>query len=965
MRPFLCPVLIGRDDALDHIRGALGEAGASQQGSAIFVVGEAGVGKSRLAREAATLAREQGLTVMWGRAAPAHTAVAFRPIAEALLAHFRADGPPDFPDLDPFRPTLARLVPEWRQPNAGVAEESIVVLAEAILRLLRAVGRERGCLLVLDDLHWADPDTLAIVEYLAQNIAAEPIVCLCAARPQSDAAVVGLAHSLVAQRVASTVELEHLNASDTAAMARACLSTDELPQPIEMLLSDHADGLPFLVEELLAGAADSGALTAAGNGWAVEGDVRPHVPRTFADSVEARLATLGDDGAVIIQASVLGRIFDWTLLPAITGLDEKVVLTALHRAVDAQLVVADPLATDSFVFRHALTRDAVARRVLPIERAMFSRRALDAVEAAHPDLEGEWCDLAARLAEDAGERGRGARLLVESGNRSLARGALASAEDAFERARSLADDPEVAADAASGLCEALSMAGKTDRTLEVGAELAASLAASNVIGERLGRVHLRSARAAATACLWDVADEHLALARRAVEEAPQPSVTARADTIAAQVAFGRDDDEQARALAAAALSVAQELHLPDVQCEALEAIGRYQRRRDLGEAKKALETALAVAEAHDLAVWRARALFELTTIDLIEARSNERLLAARELAVASGALATAAQIDMHLAHYFCDRFELDLAVASARRARDTARRFRMEQLLAVSLVAEATALGRLGRRDEMEASLSEALALVDDAPETSAFAWAHARAVVSLIEDNQTRARRELDTAAAHLSALRAPPPFPEWGLWALLRTVHDVDGEEACAAVRGAGGELGRLVRGYLHLADAVRLGRAGRRDGADAAFAAGDAELEPASWFRQHARRLMADAAITDGWGDPVAWMQQALVVFEDHRHDRLAAACRSLLHKAGAPVPRRGHDSKVPASLREMGVTLREFEVLTLLADGLGNKEIAERLYLSPRTVERHIANVTVKSGLRTRSEVIAFAARITSP
>jgi DNA-binding NarL/FixJ family response regulator len=90
-------------------------------------------------------------------------------------------------------------------------------------------------------------------------------------------------------------------------------------------------------------------------------------------------------------------------------------------------------------------------------------------------------------------------------------------------------------------------------------------------------------------------------------------------------------------------------------------------------------------------------------------------------------------------------------------------------------------------------------------------------------------------------------------------------------------------------------------------------------------------------------------------------LASAARSLLQKAGAPMPRRRQDDQVPPGLRELGVTRRELEVLTLLADGLANKEIAARLYMSPRTVERHIANLTTKTGLGTRSELIAFAAR----
>jgi DNA-binding NarL/FixJ family response regulator len=168
-------------------------------------------------------------------------------------------------------------------------------------------------------------------------------------------------------------------------------------------------------------------------------------------------------------------------------------------------------------------------------------------------------------------------------------------------------------------------------------------------------------------------------------------------------------------------------------------------------------------------------------------------------------------------------------------------------------------------------------------------------------------------------------------------------------------------MVRGFLCMADAVLLGRSGRPADAEQAFATGDAELAPATWFRHLARRLVAEAAVADGWGDPVGWLREALPVFERYGQERLAAACRSLLQKAGAPMPRRRRDAHVPPALRELGVTRREVEVLTLLADGLANKEIAARLYMSPRTVERHIANLTVKSERRTRSELIAFAAR----
>ena len=90
-------------------------------------------------------------------------------------------------------------------------------------------------------------------------------------------------------------------------------------------------------------------------------------------------------------------------------------------------------------------------------------------------------------------------------------------------------------------------------------------------------------------------------------------------------------------------------------------------------------------------------------------------------------------------------------------------------------------------------------------------------------------------------------------------------------------------------------------------------------------------------------------------------MASACRSLLRKAGAPVPRRRGEEAAPGALRALAITDREMEVLRLLAEGLSNKEIAARLYLSPRTVERHIANLTAKAGVERRAQLVAFAAR----
>src|SRR5690606_22991134 len=141
-------------------------------------------------------------------------------------------------------------------------------------------------------------------------------------------------------------------------------------------------------------------------------------------------------------------------------------------------------------------------------------------------------------------------------------------------------------------------------------------------------------------------------------------------------------------------------------------------------------------------------------------------------ATSSGALATAAQVDFHLSHWCVDRFDLEGSIEAARRANGLARRFHMDELLAAALVAEATACGRLGRLDDMEALLRKALAIVDDDPTLGSVIWGHCRAMASLIAENQRRALSELDTAMAILRSEPSSVFYPERGLWALLRSV-------------------------------------------------------------------------------------------------------------------------------------------------------------------------------------------------
>jgi DNA-binding CsgD family transcriptional regulator len=163
-----------------------------------------------------------------------------------------------------------------------------------------------------------------------------------------------------------------------------------------------------------------------------------------------------------------------------------------------------------------------------------------------------------------------------------------------------------------------------------------------------------------------------------------------------------------------------------------------------------------------------------------------------------------------------------------------------------------------------------------------------------------------------------------------------------------------------FVQLAHAVLLGREERFAEAEAMVAEA---LETSSLYpmAQHlGLRLVAESAAEDGWGEPVVWLRQAEDYFHNAEVPAVASACRSMLRQLGATVSqRRTGSDQVPAHLRQLGITTREYEVVQLLVDRIGNKSIASRLHISPRTVEKHVASLMTKTQQPDREALSSFA------
>ena len=961
MHQMLCPVLVGREEEVGLLGGVLDDA-LGARGCVVLLTGEAGMGKSRLTREAAALAGARRMVVLAGRAAPRSVPVPLRPLVEAFQAMLPLRSGAASGELEPFRLALGRLVPQLG--NAGdYGEVSDLVLAEGVTRLLGVAGRARGVLLVLEDLHWADIETLQVLEYLADRLVGERVVCLGTVRTGEGSEAERRARALAERRAARVFALGPLGPEASDRVAAACLGDSELPSSLREFVRSRSEGVPFLIEELLAGLAEADVLVRTGERWRVLSRLVPSVPLSFAESVERRLAGLDEVGrSVVGAAAVLGRRFDWSLLPAMTGLGEDVVLARLGAAVNVQLLVRDRV-TGAFRFRHALSRDAVMATLTTIEVSRLAQRGVKALEVADPELPGEWCELAAELAERARSPYRAAELLLVSARRALERGAVATAEVVLDRARELAPRTgTLVFEVDEARARAAALSGHIDLAVELAERILTAPDAGASRRQRSGHLHLLLARAAITRGRWDVARSQVEQALTSGSEDPAAAPTAEA--LAAQIAIAEGRLDEAVGLASSALSIAESAGVPQVACEALEVLGRVARPNNVVEAEAHFQRALAVAERHGLSLWRARALHELGTIDLYTNLSTDRLELAREAAVEAGAVATIALVDLHLATIGTATWDWQRAVPAAQRCVDTSRQLGLSTL-GMGLIHLAVAHGQANDEAAMERALAEASAVAGDEPDVAAGAPGRARLHLALRRADFITARRHLDEA---IVILREHPSrfFPFRGIWALLRTVEDADGDAARSETRQAAGATLPFVRLPLRVAEAVALGRAGSAAEAEHIFAAVMADYanypREATWAAL-LRRIAAPSALEDGWGAPSAWLREALATFQADHLEELASSCRSMLRAAGEPVPRRGRgESEVPQTLRALGVTSREVDVLWLVVERLSNREIGERLHLSHRTVERHVSTLLTKVGVENRRQLAQVGARL---
>jgi len=426
--------LVGRDEELRQFESRWGRARAGQ-GQLVLLVGEPGLGKSRLTEEfQGRLSETPHTWVEWScsqllQNAPFHPFIEFarrrleeqEPTPEgrvaALAAWHRAVGLDPAQSVPLVAPLLELPVPTDYPPPPSAPEERRRRQIATLAGWVTGGARTQAILLLVEDLHWADPSTIDLLRVLAEQGAAAPLMMLVTSRPEFRAPWPHRSHHTV-------ITLGPLERSEVLHMvgevaARRAISGDM----IEALVA-RTGGVPLFIEEMTR--------------LLLEGDGRggaQHIPLTLQASLTARLDRLGPAKGVAQIAAVLGREFTYPLIRAVVGSGEAVLAEALERLAEADLIHAQGMPPDStYRFKHALVQDAAYETLLKSRRRELHGRIAEVLEDQFPAIFQSQPELLAHHCSEAGLADKAAAMWARAGLRSLDRSAAVEAAAQLSRA---------------------------------------------------------------------------------------------------------------------------------------------------------------------------------------------------------------------------------------------------------------------------------------------------------------------------------------------------------------------------------------------------------------------------------------------------------------------------------------------------------------------------------------------------
>lgn len=410
------------------------------RGGVVNVVGPAGIGKSRVAREAAALAADRGVDVAWAFCESHAGDIHFHVVSQLLrvgigITDLDAQAARDrvrnqLPDGDAEDLVLLDDLLGVADPEVGLPQINPDARRRRLAALIKVMmlTRTKASLFIIEDAHWIDAASESMLADLLSVVPRTPSMVLITARP-------GHEGPLARVYGAQTIALVPLEDSDTAALLRELLGVDPSVDPLAAIIAERAAGNPFFAEEMVRELAQRGVLTGSRGKYLCHTNASDiAVPATVEAAIAARIDRLSNRAKQTLNtASVIGTRFSADLLAAL-GIDA--VVDELISAELVEQVRSGPHA--EYAFRHPLIRAVAYEAQLKSDRAQCHRRLADAIQESDPESVEENAALIAEHLEAAGELPAAYGWHMRAGTWSTIRD-LGAARLSWERARRIAD----------------------------------------------------------------------------------------------------------------------------------------------------------------------------------------------------------------------------------------------------------------------------------------------------------------------------------------------------------------------------------------------------------------------------------------------------------------------------------------------------------------------------------------------
>lgn len=432
--------LIGREAEMRLLlsRWRMAAGGAGQT---VLLSGEPGIGKSRVVEALRLALAEEAAHTATYSCAPNERNSALGPFAHGFRTAAGLErGDVSLVQIEKLAAWLGGRVADPAQavgwfaemlaiPAAGVEaavsmspqRRKEITLAYA-LEIVTAPARHGPALLLIEDLHWADPTSLELIELIVDRTPSAGLLVVATARPEFSATWAGQPH-------ASSVPLQRLTRQENVILIRNVVGGKSLPPEVTELILSRTDGVPLFIEELTKATLESGLLREETDRYALDAPFSWRaIPSTLHDSLMARLDRLGEVKAVAQIGAAIGRTFSLKLLSVVAHMPELEVDRALGRLAEAALVQQEPEPPPAtYTFRHALVQDVAYASLLRRDRALLHGRIVRALDQLFPDMRDLQPELLAEHHAAAGSTGEAVACWLLAGERARQRSALTEA----------------------------------------------------------------------------------------------------------------------------------------------------------------------------------------------------------------------------------------------------------------------------------------------------------------------------------------------------------------------------------------------------------------------------------------------------------------------------------------------------------------------------------------------------------